>query len=62
MFMPLNVLVHIYYCYSHSWLNDVFPLGCGSIVCALEVHVKEHSNVVNGTLSGSSSRVIRGKL
>ena len=37
-------------------------LGCGSIVSALEVPVKELSNVVNLTLSGSSSRVIRGKL
>ena len=59
--MPLNVMVHIYYCHSYSWLHDVFPLGGGSIVCALKVPVKEHNNVVNGTLSGSSSRVIRGK-
>ena len=60
--MPLNVLVHIDYCHSHCLLHDVFPPGCRSIVCALDVPVKEHSNVVNGTLSGSSSRVIRGKL
>ena len=46
--------------YSYSWLHDVFPLGCGSIHCALETPVKNH--VVYDTLSGTSSRVIRGKL
>ena len=43
-------------------VQERIPVSCVSISCTVEEPVKKHDNVVNGTLSGPSSRVIRGKL
>ena len=61
----LNMILPRFGAYLLLLQNDLFPLGCESIDHALEVPVKEHSNhsnVVNGTLSGPRGRVIRGNL